>query len=185
MIVPQIEAVRNVFRTFQDYYIARNDKNLDAAMDLFLDSDDIEMIGIGAQQRGGNEWFQGKNQIRDIIAGDWQYWGDVRFDMDSLKITIQSDAAWLTATGKVVQTGAHADAMGQYLQQMKEMLAVPEEGEVNADSAMMEAVHYGIRRLRERAKGEGCAWPLVFSAVLIQVGCEWKFHTLHWAMPVD
>jgi hypothetical protein len=54
-----------------------------------------------------------------------------------------------------------------------------------ADSVMMEVIHFGLRRLREWSLGSGYAWPLVFSAVLVKENEHWRFHTLHWAMPVD
>jgi hypothetical protein len=51
-------------------------------MDLFLQSDEIELIGIGASMRGGNEWFQGVEAVKSIIEGDWEYWGDVILDVE-------------------------------------------------------------------------------------------------------
>ena len=56
--------------------------------------------------------------------------------------------------------------------------------DLTADQKLMEATHYGMRRLRERSKGIGHSWPLTFTAVLIRNGEDWRFHTLHWAMPV-
>jgi hypothetical protein len=49
----------------------------------------------------------------------------------------------------------------------------------------MEATHFGMRRLRERHKGEGHSWPFVLTAVLVRSDDGWRFHTIHWSMPVD
>jgi len=185
MLVNQIEDVRAVLQKFQDFYTARDEKNLDAVMSLFLEREDIEMIGIGAQKPNGREWFLGREQIRDIISGDWQYWGDVCFDVKGAKVTVLGEAAWLSTTGKVIQTEAHVEAMKDYLIQMKEMLEQSLDGAGSAEGIMMEAAHFGIRRLREKTLGVGYAWPLVFTAVFVKDGPDWKFHTLHWAMPVD
>jgi hypothetical protein len=185
MLDSQMEQVREVLQHFQELYQARDTNRLDEAMRLFAADDDIEMIGIGARERSGPEWFRGKQQIRDIIAGDWQYWGEVYFDVPGARITRKGETAWLTTSGKLVQTIEHAEAMEQYLQQMREMLDAMQETTARADSVMMEVIHFGVRRLREWSLGPGYAWPMVFSAVLILEIDGWKFHTLHWAMPAD
>ncbi len=181
----EIHNVRLVMQKFQDAYKARDISRLDETMALFAPRQDLEMIGVGASERTGNEWFMGLESIREIIQGDWEYWGDVVFDVEGAKITVHRDVAWLSTTGKVVQTGAFDKAMPFYVQQMKEFLEKVETDNADPDAAMMEATHFGMRRLRERAKGVGHAWPLVFTAVLIRGEQGWQFHTLHWSMPVD
>ena len=73
-------------------------------------------------------------------------------------------------------------ALPQYLQQMKALL---ENGELDPDTQLVEATHFCMRRLRERSKGLGYAWPFTFVAVLIKFDGAWCFHTIHWSMPVD
>jgi hypothetical protein len=53
------------------------------------------------------------------------------------------------------------------------------------DARLLEATHFGMRRLRERGLGEGHGWPFVFTAVLVRSHGTWQFHTMHWSMPVD
>lgn len=177
-----IEDIRLVLQTFQDGYSARDLSQLDQFMTLFVQSDQIELIGIGAAERGGNEWFQGVEQVRDIVEGDWTYWGNVMLDVPGAKITVNGDTAWLSTQGKIVQTTTFDDALPFYMDQMKEMLE--DEGR-DPDSRLMEATHFGMRRLRERSLGMGHAWPFVFTAVLVQKDGQWRFHTIHWSMPVD
>jgi hypothetical protein len=174
--------VRSTLQRFQDGYTARDTAILDEFMQLFVQDDTIEMIGVGASQRAANEWFEGLSRIREIIESDWMYWGDVRFDVEGAKITVQGDAAWLSTTGTVTQTQAFDKAIGFHLDDMKAIL--DKEG-LSADEKIMEATHYGMRRLRERSKGLGYSWPFTFTAVLLKSGNEWRFHTIHWSMPVD
>jgi len=42
-----------------------------------------------------------------------------------------------------------------------------------------------MRRLWERGKGIGYSWTFVFTAVLIRIEGDWRFHSIHWSMPVD
>jgi len=177
-----LTSVRTALQNFQDGYTARDISKLDEFMQLFLQDEGIEMIGIGASKRAENEWFEGLERVREIVEGDWKYWGDVKFDVEGAKITVRGEAAWLSTTGTVTQTKAFDTAIQFHLDDMK---AIFDKDELSADEKLMEATHYGMRRLRERAKGLGHSWPFTFTAVLIRDGSDWRFHTLHWAMPVD
>lgn len=177
-----IAQVRDVLHRFQDGYTARNLSELDEFMTLFDQNGDAELIGVGASVRGGNEWFQGLEQIREIVASDWSYWGDVSIDVAGAKITTSGDVAWLSTSGELLQTQRFDEALGFYLDQMKDML---EDERLDMDGRLMEATHFGMRRLRERHLGEGHTWPFVFTAVLMRDSGDWRFHTIHWSMPVD
>ena len=47
----------------------RDKSKLDEFMEVFAPIDLIELIGVGASERGDNEWFNGQAAIRDIIEG--------------------------------------------------------------------------------------------------------------------
>ena len=177
-----MEQVRGTLHRFQEGYTARDLSQLDEFMELFATEGDPELIGIGASVRGGTEWFEGTDPIREIIESDWTYWGDVWIDVEGARISVLGDVAWLSTTGKLTQTDTHVEALPFYLQQMKELL---EKEEWNADEQLVEATHFGMRRLRERLKGKGHTWPFVLTAVLVRAGEQWRFHTIHWSMPVD
>ena len=177
-----IEEVRTTLQRFQAGYRARDVTKLDEFMTLFAPAEDIELIGIGAAKRAATEWFVGPSAIRDIVEGDWTYWGNVELDVSGAKITVRGEVAWLSTTGAVIQNQAYDKALPQYLQQMKAILENPD---FDPDTQLMEATHFGMRRLRERSKGLGQAWPFTFVAVLVQADGAWRFHTIHWSMPVD
>ena len=174
--------VLQVLQKFQLGYEKHDLSQIGSFMDLFYQSDEIELIGIGASVRGGNEWFQGVEAVRNIIEGDWEYWGNVLLDVEGAKISLYGDVAWLTTTGNIEQTSTHDQALKFYLEQMKDILV--DDGS-DEDTKLLEATHFGLRRLRERLKGKGYQWPFVFTAVLIYSQDDWRFHTIHWSMPVD
>ena len=177
-----VKEVRDVLQRFQDGYTTRDLSKLDEFMGLFFPSDDVELIGIGASTRGGYEWFQGLKQIREIIESDWTYWGDVVIDVEGAKITVQGDVAWLSTSGSLAQTASLDKALPFYLKQMKELL---EDESAAPETRLMEATHFGLRRLREKHKGEGYRWPFVLTAVLVHTEGDWRFHQVQFAMPVD
>ena len=176
------ESVRKTLQQFQDGYTTRDMENLDNFMQFFIQNEETEILGIGAAVRGGYEWFQGTTAIREIIESDWTHWGAVVFDVEGAKITIHNDVAWLSTAGTLEQTDTFEKALPFYLTQMQDLLNAEDE---SAADKMMEATHYGMRRLRERQLGVGYKWNLVLTAVLIKTDLGWQFHTLHWSMPVD
>ena len=123
-----------------------------------------------------------EDKVKEIIQSDWEYWGDVQIDVTGAKINVNGDIAWLTTTGTLEQTVTFDKAMPIYLDQMKEILGAENR---DSDEKLIEATHFGLRRLRERLKGVGHKWPFVISAILQKEGGKWRFHTIHWSMPVD
>ncbi|OQA18013.1 MAG: hypothetical protein BWY63_02189 [Chloroflexi bacterium ADurb.Bin360] len=179
-----IAAVRQVLQRFQNGYSARDIAQLDAFMDLFVAGAEPELIGIGAVARNQNEWFEGAPRIREIVESDWTYWGDVRLDVEAAKITVRGEVAWLSTVGTIlqtddIQTGAVTEST------LRQMQALLEDKTLSPRARLVEAAHFGVRRWREREKPAGYPWPFVFTAVLVQQGDQWRFHTIHWAMPVD
>jgi len=179
-----ITEIRQVLQRFQDGYTARDIAKLDEFINLFVPGDDSELIGIGASARNQNEWFQGAERIREIIESDWQYWGDVRLEVNEAKITVKGEVAWLSTVGTILQTDhIHTDEVTSLsLRQMKELL---ENETLGPKERLVEAAHFGVRRWREREKPTGYPWPFVFTAVLMRQEGRWRFHTIHWSMPVD
>jgi len=179
-----IPEIKQVLQQFQDGYSKRDVTKLDEFMTLLVSGDEPELIGIGASIPNQNEWFRGTEKIREIIESDWQYWGDVKLEIKSAKITVKGDVAWLSTTGAILQTD-HIftdEVTGFTLGQMKEML---NDESLSPQEKLVEVAHFGVRRWREREKPAGYDWPFVFTAVLVQQEGQWRFHTIHWSMPVD
>ena len=176
------DQVRGILQSFQDGYTRRDLDQLDQFMKLFEPAPDVELIGIGASERGGEEWFVGIEAIREIIESDWRYWGDVILDVPGAEIWVHQDVAWLSTCGHLIQTPAADEALVFYLRQMADKLS---EEAIDPPTRLMEATHYGMRRLWERHRGEGYRWPFVLTAVLVLSETGWRFRQVHFSMPVD
>lgn len=172
-----IGQVREVLQRFQDGYTKRDVTDLDKFMTLFPPDDQAEVIGIGA-----TEQFLSNEEIREIIESDWVYWGDMNLDVENARIRVHGEVAWLSTHGSITQVDTHDKAMPFYLEQMQALLA---DESVDVDTRIVEATHFGLRRWRERYFGKGFQFPLIFTAVLLKEGDEWRFHQVQWAMPVD
>jgi hypothetical protein len=178
----EVTKVRETLQKFQAGYTTRDMAKLDAFMELFAPTDEIELIGVGASERGGNEWFNGRAAIREIIAGDWTYWGAVEIDVGGAKITVSGETAWLSTTGTLTSGDEYEKAFPFYLEQMRDLLM---DEERSLDDRLTDATHFGVNRLRDRMRGAGARWPFVITAVLIKTGGAWGFHTIHWSFPAE
>jgi hypothetical protein len=176
------EQIRETLQHFQDGYTARDVKQLDAFMQLFVQSGEIEMIGVGAARRGGNEWFQGFDQIRAIIESDWAYWGDVKLNVEGAKISSRGEVAWLSTDGDLVNTAEFDKALPFYLDMMKEMLG---DEARSLEMRVMDATHFGLNRMRDIQRGVGFSNAFTFTAVLVREEGSWRFHTIHWSFPAE
>ena len=169
----------------KDTYKDRNPKRIDEIMSLLYSDKNIEMIGIGAYERNGEEWFKGKERIREIILGDWEYWGDVDINAKDSQITVNENTAWVSMTAQLLKSKEFESAMFDYVKQMKLKLDGVDSNVKSPISAVLDAVYFGLGRLRDNNKKIGEGWPLVITAVLVKRENIWKFHTLHWSMPPE
>lgn len=175
------DKIMETFKAFEEGYVKRNADDIDTFMALFSDEDDVQMLGISATEPGEYEWFKSKEAIREIVLSDWTHWGKVNFRFDLLQISEKNGVAWFTLPASLEQLDANEESWGFYAEQMKKLL---ENKDMSAHDRMFEAAHFGIRRVREKNLGAGYEFKMVISGVLVEEDI-WKFHTLHWSMPVD
>ena len=178
----EIQQVRDVLQKFQDGYAVRDKSKLDEFMELFAPTDEVELIGVGASERRGSEWFNGRAAIRDIIDGDWTYWGVVDIDVEGTRITVSGETAWFSATGTLTSGNEYEEAFPFYLEQMRDLLM---DERKSLDDRLTDATHFGVRRLRDRMREKGAKWPFVITAVLVKTDGKWGFHTIHWSFPAE
>ena len=162
-------------------YEKRDENEIELFMNLFSNDEDVQMLGISATQPESIEWFTGKEEIKEIILSDWKYWGMVHFDLENIRITEKNDVAWFTLCATLEQLEVNETSWNYYADQMREII---EDSNMTAHDRMFEAAHFGMRRVREKNLGVGYKFPMVITGVLVKDEI-WKFHTLHWSMPVD
>lgn len=89
-------------RGFQDGYVKRDPKDLDAFMNrLFLKDDDVLLQGTDS-----GEWVRGYSAVGEFIRADWTGWGDFRFAVDDSIVWCTGDVAWIASVGTLRQHGS-------------------------------------------------------------------------------
>ncbi len=173
-----VEEVRALLQEFQNGYTARDRDRLDRFMDLFVQSDELEVIGTKGIRPGEQEWCCGTAAVRGLIEDDWQGWGDVVFDVDGAHITVQGDVAWLATAATATMTIPTDHVYGGFLAQTKNTL---EDEVLSPRDKMIEITRLGADLLFESPLGETFVWPFRFTAVAVRVNGAWKFHQMQFS----
>ena len=88
-------AVLAALRVFQEGYVKRDPRQLDAFMNrLFVKDDDVLLMGTDS-----GEWRRGYSQVAEFIGTDWTSWGDFRFAVDDSIVWCAGDVAWIVSIG--------------------------------------------------------------------------------------
>jgi hypothetical protein len=81
------EALHRKLEIMRRCYQARNMANFDAFFDTFFDRNDLPII-IGTDT---GPWFHTMEQIRWLIAYDWEHWGDLEIDSWNFTVSESED----------------------------------------------------------------------------------------------
>ena len=96
------DEIRQLLQTFQDGYTRRDTTQVNSFMELFVA--EAEVIGTNGVRPGVDEWYMDRLSARELVESDWQGWGDVRLDLDSMSIHSRGEAGWVAASATVTQT---------------------------------------------------------------------------------
>jgi hypothetical protein len=113
------QAIRSLLQTFQDGYTRRDITQLDAFMDLFTPN--AEVIGTNGVKPGKDEWYTSRDSARSLVEGDWNWWGDLRLDVNSASIQVHDNVGWIAATATVTKTMG-AESYASFLESIKEYI---------------------------------------------------------------
>jgi hypothetical protein len=174
----QSDQVRALLRRFAEGYARRNLSQLEQFMELFVSSETVEVIGTNAVQPGEGEWCLGREATRQLVASDWEHWGDVVFDVDGARISAQGDVAWLATTGTVTDTIPVDQRYNGYLQHVQGIL---EDQERRSEAKALDIVRLGNDIVVDLPLSETFVWPFRFSAVAVREEGQWWFHQMHFS----
>ena len=175
-----VNQVRALLQKLQDGYSKRDEAELDAFMELFCQSDELEVIGTNTVAPGQGEWCRGQEATRVLIKNDWEDWGDVVFDVQGAHITVNGNVAWLATTAKVTRTLPVELGYDYFLAFAAKTL---DQEDMDARTKMLDIVRLGSDLLPELQKGETFVWPFRFTAVAVKNGEHWRFHQVQFSYP--
>jgi ketosteroid isomerase-like protein len=171
------EEIRSLLEKFQEGYTRRDLSQVDAFMELF--TADAEVIGTNGVKPGLAEWYMDRASARELVEGDWQGWGDLRLDLDSMSIHSRGDVGWVAATATVTQM-IGAENYASYLEFIKTFL---DDSSLSAEQKLLHILRGGTNTLYELRRGEKFVWALRFTAVVVREADGWKFAQMNFSFP--
>ena len=169
--------IRLLLQRFQEGYTRRDVSQTDSFMELF--SADVEVIGTNGVNPGFQEWYLDRASARELVEGDWQGWGDLRLDLDSMSIHSRGEVGWVAATATVTQT-IGSENYASYLEFIKTFL---DDSNLSAEQKLLHILRGGTNTLYELRRGEKFVWPLRFTAVVLRAAEGWKFAQINFSFP--
>lgn len=173
---PQDE-IRSLMQTFQDGYTRRDLSRVDSFMELF--TEDAEVIGTNGLKPGMDEWYTDRASARELVAGDWEGWGDLRLDLDSMSVHSRGDVGWVAAAATVTKAIGEEN-YASYLDFVKNLI---EQSELSAEQKLLHILRGGTNTVYELRRGEKFVWALRFTAVVVQEADGWKFVQMNFSFP--
>jgi hypothetical protein len=173
---PQNE-IRQLLQAFQDGYIRRDISQVDSFMELF--TTDAEVIGTNGVKPGVDEWYMDRAAARELVEGDWQGWGDLRLDLDSMSVRHRGDVGWVAASATVTQT-IGAENYASYLEFVRKFL---DDSNLSGEQKLLYILRGGTNTLYELRRGEKFVWVLRFTAVVVREPNGWKFAQMNFSFP--
>lgn len=169
--------IYSLLQTFQEGYIHRDVSQANAFMDLF--TEDAEVIGTNGARPGVDEWYMDRASARELVAGDWEGWGDLRLDLDAASIHSHGEVGWIAAPATVTQTIGEEN-YASYLEFVKKYLDRPD---LSAEQKLLYILRGGTNTVYELRRGEKFVWALRLTAVVVRVEGGWKFAQMNFSFP--
>jgi hypothetical protein len=171
------DEIRSLMQTFQDGYTRRDVSQADAFMELF--TEDAEVIGTNGVRPGKDEWYIDRASARELVAGDWEGWGDVRVDLEYMSIHSRGEVGWIAASATATQIIGEENYLS-YLDFVKKYL---ERTDISAEQKLLYILRGGTNTVYELRRGEKFIWALRITAVVVHEVDGWKFAQMNFSFP--
>jgi hypothetical protein len=171
------EEIRLLLERFQEGYTRRDVTQADSFMDLF--TEDAEIIGTNGVQPGSGEWYLDRASARELVVGDWEGWGNLRLDLDSMSVHHRGEVGWVAATATVTEM-IGSENYASYLEFIKSFIDDPA---LSAEQKLLHILRGGTNTVYELRRGEKFVWALRFTAVVVREEAGWKFAQMNFSFP--
>ena len=175
--MPSHTDVASLMQAFQHGYDQRDLTQVDAFMQLF--TTDAEVIGTNGQRPGVDEWYRDRTSARELVHGDWEGWGDLRLDLDSMSIHERGDVGWVAASATVTKVIGDEN-YASYLEYVKNYIA---REDLTAEQKLLNILRGGTNTVFELRRGKTFVWVLRFTAVAVREEEGWKFAQMNFSFP--
>jgi len=174
----------NVLQILQKGYLERNLAEVDRYMEMLFNKDEDNII-IGTSDE---EWFFNYDEAKELITSDWEWWGDVTFNIDETIISTAEDIVWLTTSGTVkYQYDNSEKTYERWFNQVIKENYFKDDRKFDKDSLKNDFLEINWK-LNHKLHDWGSdsreyLSPMRFSAVLKKVEGNWIFKQIQFSFP--
>ncbi len=174
----------HVLQILQEGYRERNSAKVDQYMEkLFEKEEDVIILGTSDE-----EWFLNYDEAKELLASDWEWWGDVTFNIDESIISATEDIAWLSTTGTVKYQYDNSESTYERWLNNVIMESHFKDDRVHDKDALKNAfleVNWLLNHKLHDWGSEKREYPspIRFSAVLKKVAGRWIFKQIQFSFP--
>ena len=171
------DEIHSLFQIFQEGYTRRDLTQVEEFMTLF--TEDAEVIGTNGAAPGVDEWYMDRASARELVAGDWEGWGDLRLDLDSMSVHSRGEVGWVAATATVTKIIGDEN-YDSYLEFVKTLI---DDTKLSPEQKLLYILRGGTNTVYELRRGEKFIWALRFTAVVVREVDGWKFAQMNFSFP--
>ena len=110
---------------------------------------------------------------------DWEGWGDLRLDLDSMSVHSRGEVGWVAATATVTKIIGEEN-YASYLEFVKTLI---DDTKPSPEQKLLHILRGGTNTVYELRRGEKFVWALRFTAVVVREVDGWKFAQMNFSFP--
>jgi hypothetical protein len=172
-----------VLNIFQQGYIERDVNKVDSFMETLFDKDEnVVVVGTSC-----SELCLGYEEVKELFASDWEYWGDLRIKADEATILPLGNTALIHTTGTVKYSFcSNDDTYKRHLGYIKEYFDGVCCDSKKPNKAKLTEINWKLCHLLNKWDGEErhYLWDLRISFILVKKESRWIIRQMQFALPV-
>lgn len=165
--------IRNLLHKFQEGYNKRDVSIIDDYLDLFTGDDQMITIGTDAE-----EFFEGKEELKEIIESDWTYWGDFKINVEGAVIVADETSAYFSTKAMLHKTHSIEVMKESSVSLMQSKL---EDETLSTEMKLLSTLKMLLAFNHEIAQGEHYYSPMRFTGYLLKRNNEWRFQHIQYS----
>ena len=173
------EQIMQMLEALKDGYIKRNGENITVLSEKLFSADNPPVI-IGTSN---SEWCFGLDECNAIIASDWESWGNVSIDVDSVFVHQSGSMGCFFVRAGVEYNFCESEVKYQSYMNLMEKIATSDESAMVRSSQILWFLSH---LLHTRGTGERkYIWDLTISGITHMVEGEPKIKYMQFSLPVS
>jgi hypothetical protein len=175
--------LREVLNIFEEAYIERDVNKVDSFMERLFDKDE-NVIVLGTSC---GELCLGYEEVKEIFASDWEYWGDLRIKAEEATIMPLGNTALIHTTGTIKYSFySNDDTYARHLGYIKQYFDGVSCDSKKPNKAKLTEINWKLCHLLNKWDGDErhYLWDLRISFVLVKKENRWIIRQMQFSLPV-